>query len=783
MHKIGLHARVIHGIASSASQNIALVALAIVMAGVCAAPVSADRTRFWRQSDFDEFQKGTAKGVALRSDGQLVLAPKFASFADPNLAYLWALRTDSHGNLYAAGGSYAKVVRVDPAGKMTTAFDSTETSAQAIVLDKSDNLYVGTSPDGKVYKVTPSGQKSVFFDPKTKYIWDMVIGPDNTLYVATGDTGKIFAVTPDGKGDVFYTSDETHIRSLALDGKGNLIVGTEPNGWVMRIPLAGDPPAGAKAAERSAYVLYETPKREITAILPDGSGNLYVAAIGEKQRNASVGFSASPQPQASQNVSITVTATAPGAPAAAPVPQSTPQPPIAFAAFPSVVSSSVYRIAADGAPEEIWSNPDDVVYGITLSADGKPILGVGNHGALIEVNGDHVYTLISKTQSDQVTGFAHGANGKIFVATANPGGIFTLGPDLESEGNFQSQTFDAKIFSRWGRLTWWGDNSSSTNSAMQFYVRSGNTTDPTKSWSPWSGPLANGALANSPASRFVQWKAVLHGGSGPAPQVSWVDVAYLPKNVAPEIGAVALQDPGVRVTSFGTQSGGGLAQVQLRQPSSGQNASIGNQHSQTESVRFDPPMQGVGQKGYQSVIWSAEDRNDDELTYTVYIRGENEKDWRLLKDKLDQRFYSWDTTSMPDGAYYLKIVASDIKSNPPEEALQSERESERFVVDNTPPQVLEMAADTGNGSGDTVTVHFRVTDATSPVVRTQYSLDSGDWIPLRPAGDLSDSLDERYALTLKSVGPGEHTVSVRVYDQYENEAAGKSVFNIGAAKR
>jgi hypothetical protein len=419
---------------------------------------------------------------------------------------------------------------------------------------------------------------------------------------------------------------------------------------------------------------------------------------------------------------------------------------------------------------------------MTLSADGKPILGVGNHSAVIELNGDHVYTLISKTESDQVTGFAHGANGKIFVATANPGGIFALGPDLESEGSFQSQTFDAKIFSRWGRLTWWGDNSSATNSSMQFYVRSGNTTDPTKSWSPWSGPLANGALANSPASRFVQWKAVLHGRSGPAPQVSWVDVAYLPKNVAPEIGAVALQDPGVRVTSFGTQSqGANLAQVQLRQPSSGQNASIGNQHSQTESVRFDPPMQGVGQKGYQSVIWSAEDRNDDELTYTVYIRGENEKDWRLLKDKLDQRFYSWDTTSMPDGAYYLKIVASDIKSNPPEEALQSERETERFVVDNTPPQVLEMAADTG--AGDTVTVHFRVTDATSPVVRTQYSLDSGDWIPLRPAGDLSDSLDERYALSLRSVGPGEHTVSVRVYDQYENEAAGKAVFNIGAAKR
>ena len=47
------------------------------------------------------------------------------------------------------------------------------------------------------------------------------------------------------------------------------------------------------------------------------------------------------------------------------------------------------------------------------------------------------------------------------------------------------------------------------------------------------------------------------------------------------------------------------------------------------------------------------------------FRGENEHDWKLLKDKVEQKFYSWDTTTMPDGAYYLKIVATDAPSNPP----------------------------------------------------------------------------------------------------------------------
>ena len=274
--------------------------LAVILAIGGAAPAAAEQTHFWRQSDYDEFQKGTAKGLALRSDGQIVLAPKFAPFADSDLAYIWALRTDSHGTLFAAGGANAKVIRLDANGKPTTVFESTEMSAQALVIDKGDNLYVGTSPDGKVYKVTPAGQKSVFFDPKTKYIWNLALGPDGTLYVATGDTGKIFSVSADGKSETFFGGGETHILALAFDGKGNLLAGTEPNGLILRIPLAAPPAAavaaarppnnkadkdnktdqekqnaenGAAASSRQAYVLYETNKKEITAIVPDGAGN------------------------------------------------------------------------------------------------------------------------------------------------------------------------------------------------------------------------------------------------------------------------------------------------------------------------------------------------------------------------------------------------------------------------------------------------------------------------------------------------------------------------------
>src|SRR6516164_1845083 len=110
---------------------------------VVAVSARAEQTRFWKETSFSQFEKGTAKGVAIRSDGELAPAPKFESFADPNLAYVWALRLDSHSRLYAAGGSNARVLRFDETGKPTTIFESSELAAQAIAFDSADNLYVG----------------------------------------------------------------------------------------------------------------------------------------------------------------------------------------------------------------------------------------------------------------------------------------------------------------------------------------------------------------------------------------------------------------------------------------------------------------------------------------------------------------------------------------------------------------------------------------------------------------------------------------------------------------
>lgn len=771
----------------------AVAAILLFAAGYAA----AERTRFWRQSSFDEFDKGTAQGVALRSDGKLMLAPRFVSFADPNLAYVWAARTDSRGRLHVAGGSSARVLRFDAEGKATTVFESAEMAAQAIAFDARDNLYVGTSPDGKVYRITPAGQQSVLYEPGAKYIWDLVVAPDGTLYVATGDKGEVFAIGPDGRGRLFFQSEETHARSLALDRQGRLLVGTEPNGLIVRL----EPVAGQQAPR--PFVLYETDRKEVTALAIDRDGNLYAASLGAKSRVAvpptlPQPAVAPPAPQPSQTQ-----AQQPGAQQAQPLQQQIQQQVTTFVPFRAVSGGSeVYRLAADGAPEVLWSSREELVYALGFSPAGKLLLGTGNRGIVFQLEGDGVYSNLAKTSSGQVTAMAAGPDGRVWVATANPGNVFSLGPDYETEGTFESQPFDARIFAEWGRISWWGENGS-TNGKVSLYVRSGNTSNPERNWSPWAGPYtdAEGASVAAPAARFAQWKAVFRSADGQGrasrpgetPNLVWVSLAYLRKNVAPVIDAVVLQDPGVRVMGFTPPQQAAAAQpVPLRLPPSGASGTgfgpgvssatgaSAAQQPQPSPRRAEPPLQGFAQRGTQSVIWTATDENEDDLRYSVYYRGESEREWKLLAENLEQRFHSWDTTAMPDGAYYLRIVATDAPSNPAGAALTAQRVSERFLVDNTPPEIAGLAA---VAESRQARVRFTARDSATPLLRAEYSLNAGEWRQVLPADRVMDSREESFEFTVAELVPGEHTIAVRVFDQFDNVAAAKVTFTASAPRR
>ncbi len=750
--------------------------LSTLTIALLAPSVLADGTRTWEQSKFDDLTKGTASGVAIRSSGGLELAPSFKLLYATPSTYIWAVVSDDAGNVYAATGSPARVYRITADGQATIIFEPRELQVQTLEVAPGGVIYAATAPDGKVYKIEhrgkekgepkpdkaenksdsrsdkdapkdpakptldPSWSSSEYFAPGTKYIWDLILDKAGNLYVATGDHGEIYKVTPKGEHSLFFKSDDTHIRVLALDAKGNLIAGTDGSGLVYRISPAGE-----------GFVLYSAPKKEITALALDREGNIYAAGVGEKRASAvtpagsasTLTMGASPLSPASQTPGMTLTVT----PA---TPQSGPFP---FPGGGAGGGSDVYRIAPDGSPSRIWTSHEDIVYALAFDSHDKLLAGTGNRGHVFSIEGQDEFSDLLKAPASQVTGFAKAPGGGLYAASSNLGKIFLFGPGPQSEGTYESDVFDARVFSRWGRAEFRGSGN------VELLARSGNVDNPDRNWSPWKQVnLGKESEMAVPAARYAQWKAVLHAGST-KPMVDTVTLNYLPKNVAPEIEDVSVQI--------------GVRYQPLQKSSS---LSLGTDLSGSSGGHFESPVPSTHDRDSIGVKWNAHDENDDQLVYSVYYRGDGESRWLLLKDNLTDKAYSFDASLLPDGGYTVKVVASDAPSHSPGEALTATKESRRFEVDTTPPRIENLTASV---EGVQIRVRFRAEDGFSTIKRAEYSVDAGDWKYVEPIGQLSDAKTEDYDFTVavdaSKDAASEHVVVVRVYDKYENMGAAKTL--------
>jgi len=715
--------------------------------------VSAEGTRTWEQSKYDDFVKGTPHGIAISSNGFLELAPAFKLVATTPSSAVWATAVGPNGEIYAATGAPARVYRIVAGTQPVAIFQPQELQVQALVVDKDGALYAATNPDGKIYKIEkssepvaataqpesrhssspkdapqPAGWKSsVFFDPKTKYIWALALDKAGDLYVATGDHGEIFRVTASGEHSLFFKSDEPHIRAMAFDAQGNLIAGSDGSGLIYRISPKGE-----------GFVLYSAPKREITSLALDDSGNIYVAAAGEKRSGGNAGAVSIVVPKDSQNPG-------PAGPVAATGPPSDASVAINSSGTSVPGGSEIYKIAPDGSPSRLWSSHDDLAYALAFDSKGHLLAGTGNQGEVYEIRGRNEYAELVKAGANQVTAFAKAPAGGLYVSASNLGKISLLSDAPDAEGSYESDVFDAHVFSKWGRAELRGRGN------FELFARSGNVDNPDRNWSVWKKvDLAKDPWLAIPPARFAQWKAILHPGAT-SPRVDSVTLNYLPKNVSPEFDDVSV--------NVGTRY-----QAPPRPP----NLEAGQ--------RFDPQPNAVRDRQSIGVKWNVHDENDDQMLYSVYYRGDGQSRWLLLKENVSEKFYSFDASLLPDGGYTIKILASDAPSHSPEDALSSEKESDRFEVDTTPPQIEDLKASL---HGDSVRVQFRAADGFSPIKRAEYSVDAGEWHFVEPVGQLSDAKSENYDFVVPLKGEGaaaqEHVVVVRAYDRFDNMNAAKTV--------
>jgi len=725
-----------------------------LLAAVASLPQSSDAqgTHLWTQSQLEEFEKGTSRGVAIESDGHLRQGPGLKELLTTPSTFVWSVAADRKGISYAGTGSPATVLRVGSDGKPFTLFETKDISVQVLRIGPDGALYAATLPSGKVYKLNPASEAkqdeagaTVIFDAskvdldgktgdKPHYIWDLTFDARGRLYIATGGPGAVYRVDPDQPGagpEEFFKSDEAHIRSLGWDQKGNLIAGSDGSGLVYRIDSQG-----------KGYVLFEAPRREITSVTVGSDGTIFAACVGDKTRNTL-------PPLPVQGVgSVTITIVQPGSLQAVNSSTSVPE------------GTEIYALAEGQAPSKLWASKDDIVYALATQPNGLLAL-TGNRGHIYRIQTDGSYADVGRLEAQQGLSFASLVDGGMLIGSGNTGKLFEFGTAEKHE--YASDVLDAGALARFGRV-----EVQPGSQGYELFTRSGNVEQPARGWSDWE-PLKDGTTA-SPPGRFLEWRAVLHDGG----TVGSVAVNYLPVNAAPAVDEVVVAT-GARLNPqnqpFNQQS-----TVNITFPSS------------TQSVNFDSgsnpgtPLQALKDRTSTTVRWAAHDDNGDDLVYSLYLRGDGETVWRLLKDKINEKAYSFDSIQIPDGGYQIKVVASDSPSHSPGDALSGEKISERFVIDTTPPVITDLRAVKriecgGAPCASGLMVTFDAQDDASPIARAEYSLDAGPWIYVEPVGRISDSKREHYEVQIPVADlKAEHLVTVRAYDRYDNVGVAKAVF-------
>jgi WD40 repeat protein len=718
---------------------------------------------FWTTSTFNEFSKGTLKGLTLNSEGRISLSPKFDSVFDTDQALIWSAVFDTKKNLYVGTGHDGKVFKVDVNGTSSVYFDAAELDVLALALDSEQTLFVATSPDGKIYRVSGEGKATVFFDPEDKFIWDMKFDKKGNLFVATGNKGRIYRVSKDGKGETFYDSGQANILCLAIDEQGNVIAGSDPDGYLYRISPEGKP-----------FVLYDSSMREIHEVQIDSQGNIYFIGINASPTGAIPQSKANlPEGAPSDSITVSVSVASPTERSQAEEPVSNFRAPVARLGRRESgnLRSGIYRVSKDNHIESLWISDSETFFGLNLRPDGKILLSTGNKGRIYLLDDLKKPTLLLETNEEQTTRLISGGS-DVLACTSNLAKIYRLSNVLNSQGTYESDVKDTQTTSSWGQIYW---KAEVPNGATQkVYTRSGNTKKPDKTWSDWSKAYTNpqGELIQSPQARYIQFKLVLTSSGTNAVTFREITLPYLPQNLPPEVKTITILPPGV---AFQKQPGVSMSRNLISQTD--QSAAIASGASEaisSSSPGMIPPRR-VYQKGAMSFTWEAEDPNQDELVFSIFFRGENESEWKPLKEDVDEKYFTLEADTLPDGKYQVRITADDAPSNPRDLALSGSLISQTFDIDNIPPQVEVLSQTSQNGAA---VVRFKGTDPHSPLRRAEVSVDGKEWEIIFSVDGIVDSRIEEFEIKVEKLDSGEHFIALRIYDFAGNIGMGKAVFQV-----
>ncbi len=707
---------------------------ASLLLALLGAQAFAVQPQFLKLSSMRDFLDGEIEGLSVDSSGRLSLAPAVTAGPDLGAPVVWALAVDGQGVLYAGTGNDGRIFKVE--GRTTqTFFDAAEPEVQALVMGPDGRLFAATNPEGKVYAIDKSGKSSVFFDPDERYIWALAFDGQGRLWVATGGEGKIYRVDSKGQGTSILTSQDAHVTSLAVAPSGGVFAGSSPSGLVYAID-----------GKDNVRVLYDSNYREVKAILPLPNGSAYVALVDGRSEipvprpTPSPSPAPSPGPEGAATASTSIEVFAfPSGPAR---PQEAPR------GGSGPARGAIYLVTALGDADQLWSGDESPFF---LFKRGDAVLfGTGSKGRVYEVRDDRTHTLVRTMPQEQLTAAATTPAGEMAIASSNPGKLSYLSTRRESKGTFTSSARDFDNVAQVGAL-----DASLTSAAVAYEIRTGNASVPDTTWSNWEPVTAGKAPARSPQARFAQIRATLSGASE-NPALSWLQLAYVQRNIRPLLRDLTLYPAG---DAFQKSGGGGSGEADIAGLDSGSpeikpGAASGGRSTDSASLG-----RKVFFRSLRTLTWRAEDANGDSLKYDVLYRPEAATSFTKLRDGLEDPVFTWDTATVPSGRYVLRVIARDQGSNLEGRGLSYEKDTEVFDVDNDPPTINA----TVNGG----LVKVVVTDGMNAIRKAEWAKEAGTWADMAPLDGLADSREEAFEFRLEGAPSA---IVIRATDAFGNVA-------------
>ncbi|MGR3318328.1 MAG: hypothetical protein ACUZ8O_07575 [Candidatus Anammoxibacter sp.] len=750
-------------------------------------------TKFWKQNRYKDFSRGNVNNVALHSNGNVMLAPKTEDITGINASYVWCMAMDQYGNIFAGTGNPGVVYKITKQKKAIEIFRLPEgMHVLSMVTDNNGNIYVGTAPKGIIYKINNEMETDMFRDLPATYIWDLVTDNNGNLFAATGNNGKIYRIHEGGEAEVILDSEATHILDMEIDANNVIFACSEPFGLIYKITPKG-----------KISVLFDAKEEEVHCITLGNNGTLYAGtASGGKPH---IRFPKWQMPKMT-----------------APIPANSSNSvsngninqwadfglvdkrlgdgqaidtedmkagkwlsnierllsPINLTTKPNVV----YRILPNGNAQRILKLDEGFILSIISNNANRIYLGTGNKATIYqieqplsehdELNSTEQITTLFNVESSQVLSLLKIDDNKLYVGTGNNGSVFKISNEFSTSGIYESSIHDASINAKWGRISW--NTNIKEGTTITLFTRTGNSKKPDRTWSNWQASLTAppieetnqypneiSGIIQSPPARLIQYKAEFTTINKYAtPILKDVSISYLPDNQPPEISNVSIKNNG------NSQSATSKAEEE--------------EEEEEEEKTEEKPDQSTADKNNnttekiasQLITWDVKDPDNDQLLCTIFFKDVNETNWRLLaKDIQGQNSYTWETDSIDDAKYQIKILVSDRLDNPIERELQTEMISRSFIIDNTKPEISNIRiskTDKGN-----YTVTGTVSDNMSNISSMRYSVDvdTENWTSVFPIDRLFDYRNENFSFTVSEMTKGKHSVTINTTDAEENKGS------------